>query len=113
MADPWSSNFSLLTKLAAQQRIYHLCHASRKIPTTAKKSLALLLAAYEELESQNLIHVYRKEEELGAALSASIVNRFSRMEALIFNSRSVNFRNKRIMEVEEAAKTLSDTEPMV
>jgi flagellar biosynthesis/type III secretory pathway chaperone len=103
MADPWSSNFSLLTKLAAQQRIYHLCHASRKIPTTAKKSLALLLAAYE----------YRKEEELGAALSASIVNRFSRMEALIFNSRSVNFRNKRIMEVEEAAKTLSDTEPMV
>lgn len=109
MADPWSSNFSLLTKLAAQQRIYHLCHASPKIPTAAKKSLTILLAAYEELESQNLIHVYRKEKELGAALSASIVKRFSRMEALIFNSRSENFRNKRIMEVQKAAKTLSDT----
>lgn len=50
IADSFTSIYNLLTKLATQQEIYRMWQNS-SLPDSAKKSVAILLAAYEDWDT--------------------------------------------------------------
>lgn len=108
MADPFTSIFSLLTKLATHQKIYNDCQRP-EIPDAARKSMAILLAAYEDWESYFLFLKRGNKDDLTKALSDSMKKTSEALQHLLCDQQFPLFNDARIMECQAAAKELSDS----
>jgi hypothetical protein len=108
MADPFTSIFNLLTKLATHQRIYDDCQRS-EMPDAVKKSMAILLAAYEDWASYFLSFERGTEDDLKREFSDSMEKTSKALQFLLCDQQFPLLNNARIMECQAAAKELSDS----
>lgn len=109
MADPFTSIYNLLTKLATQQEIYQRCQNS-SLPGSARKSVAIVLAAYEDWESYFLYLSTQKGEDLANKIETSITRNLNILQQQLTDNRPHlgHLRDQRINECQQAAKELSD-----
>jgi hypothetical protein len=109
IADPFTSIYNLLTKLATQQEIYQRCQNS-SLPGSAKKSVAIVLAAYEDWESYFLYLSAQNGEDLANKMKNSITKKLNILQHQLNDERSHlrHLRDQRINECQQAAKELSD-----
>jgi hypothetical protein len=109
MADPFTSIYNLLTKLATQQEIYRRCQNS-SLPDSAKKSVAIILAAYEDWESYFLYVSTQNGEDLAKKMESSMTANLNILRHQLTDGRPHlrHLRDQRINKCQQAAKELSD-----
>jgi len=109
MADSFTSIYNLLTKLATQQEIYQRCQNS-SLPESAKKSVAIILAAYEDWESYFLYVSTQNGEDLARKMESSMTANLNILQHKLTEERPHlhDLRDQRINECQLAAKELSD-----
>lgn len=108
LSDPLDSISCLLIKLATYQKIYNECQRL-KVPDDMKAQLARLLAAYEDWILLFLVLAGCPEDDLAEAVCASMSEIMKALESSMRNKRFPLLHAARVMEIESAAKALSDS----
>lgn len=107
-ADPFTSIYNLLSKLASQQEIYYLCQSS-SLPKDLKKDVAIILAGNEDWHSL-LCYVSAEDNPFWAFEShSSTIGKLEGLEELLSDYTDFTIRNHRIDKIQLAARELSDS----